>query len=320
MLRFLARRIGQGLVVMVLVTMAVYALFFAGEPRAIANRIAGRMATQEVRDRVYHNLGLDQPVWLQYLRFVGRLLKGDLGEDYYHHRQVTSVLAEAIPVTASLAIGAAILWLILGVSTGVYSSIRPRSFLDRSFTAVALFFFSVPVFVLGLTLIYFLFFKLTVAGHAWFPAQDYVKFTDNPFQWARHLILPWLTLALISAAAYTRLSRTSMLEVLGEDYIRTARAKGLSEKRVVVVHAMRSAMTPIVTQFGIDAAAVLGGAILTETVFGLPGLGFESVRAIQNQDLPLIVGVVIVASAAIVLANIVVDMLYAVLDPRVRLH
>jgi peptide/nickel transport system permease protein len=320
MIRFLIRRLALGIVVMLMVTAGVFAMFFAGDPRAIARRIGGRMATPDVLDRIYHSLGLDQPLWKQYVEFLWHLVHGNLGTDYLHDQPVTTILAQAIPVTFSLAAGAAIIWLILGVGTGVYSSIRPRTLLDRGLTATALFFYSVPVFVLGNALIYFLFYRLALKGVHWFPATNYVGLTESPWEWAHHLLLPWLTLALISAAAYTRLSRTSMLEVLGEDYIRTARAKGLSEWRVVIVHALRSAMTPVLTQFGIDVAVVLGGAILTEQVFGLPGLGRVSVIAIQQQDLPIILGVVVVAAAAVILANIVVDMLYAVLDPRVRLH
>jgi peptide/nickel transport system permease protein len=320
MIRFLVRRIALGIVVMFMVTIAVYGMFFVGSPQAVARRLAGRNATQETVDRIYHNLGLDRPLWRQYSHFVWRLMHGDLGTDYYHGIPVTTVLKQDAPITFSLAIGAAVIWFVLGVSTGVYSSIRPRTLIDRAFTAIALFFYSIPVFVLGLTLIYVFFYQLTIHHYKWFPATGYVSITSNPYEWARHLILPWMTLALISAAAYTRLSRTSMLEVLGEDYIRTARSKGLSESRVIVRHALRSALTPVVTQLGIDFASVLGGAILTESVFGLPGLGRESVQAINNQDLPVIVGIVIVAAAAVIIANIVVDMMYAVLDPRVRLH
>jgi peptide/nickel transport system permease protein len=319
-IRFLVRRILLGLVVMVMVTIAVYGMFFVGTPQAIARRIAGRNATPDTVNRVYHNLGLDRPLWRQYSHFFWRLLHGDLGTDYYHGIPVTTVLKQDAPVTFSLAVGAAVIWFVLGVSTGVYSSIRPRTLIDRALTAIALFFYSIPVFVLGLSLIYVFFYQLTIHHYKWFPATGYVGITSNPAEWARHLILPWLTLALISAAAYTRLSRTSMLEVLGEDYIRTARSKGLRESRVIVRHALRSALTPVVTQFGIDFASVLGGAILTESVFGLPGLGRESVQAIDNQDLPVIVGIVIIAAAAVILANILVDMMYAVLDPRVRLH
>jgi peptide/nickel transport system permease protein len=320
-IRFLVKRFATGVIVMWLVTMAIYGMFFVGSPKAIARRLAGRNATQDTVDRIYKNLGLNQPLWRQYRHFVWRLLNGDLGRDYYHQVPVTTVLKQDAPVTISLTIGAAIIWLLLGVSTGVYSSIRPRTFVDRAMTATALFFFSIPVFVLGLALFYVFFYQLTVHHIKWFPAQNYVSITSNPAQWARHLILPWLTLSLISAAVYTRLTRTSMLEVLGEDYIRTARSKGLSERRVVVRHALRSALTPVVTQFGIDfAIAIGGGAILTESVWGLPGLGRESVQAINNQDLPIIVGIVIVAAAAVIVANMLADILYAVLDPRVRLH
>jgi peptide/nickel transport system permease protein len=177
-----------------------------------------------------------------------------------------------------------------------------------------------PTFVLGLLLILIFYFDFTTKLHLhWFPAAGYVAFTHNPWEWARHLFLPWITLAVVSAAAYTRLSRSSMLDVLGEDYIRTARAKGLTERRVVLRHGLRAALTPIVTQFGIDVAVLIGGAVVTETVFSMQGLGYTAVQAINNQDLPVILGIVIVASAAVVVANIIVDVVYAVLDPRVRL-
>ncbi|HTC70169.1 MAG TPA: ABC transporter permease [Acidothermaceae bacterium] len=320
MIRFLLRRLSLGVVVMFMVTVAIYGMFYLGAPMDIARRLAGRNATPATVEMIYKNLGLNRPLWMQYRHFLWRLLHGDLGTDYYHQLPVTTVLKQDAPVTISLALGAAVIWFVLGVATGVYSSTHPRTFLDRTFTAGALFFYSIPVFVLGVTLRYFFFYRLTLHKIKWFPAEGYVSITSSPFEWARHLVLPWLTLALISAAAYTRLSRTSMLEVLSEDYIRTARSKGLSERRVVLRHALRSALTPVVTQFGIDFASVLGGAILTESVWGLPGLGRESVTAITNQDLPVIIGIVIIAAAAIILANILVDMAYAVLDPRVRLH
>jgi peptide/nickel transport system permease protein len=283
--------------------------------------MAGRQATPEEVQAVYRNLGLNRPLPVQFGHFLAQLFfHGNLGTDYYHQIPVTTLLKEDAPVTLSLILGAAVIWFVLGVATGVYSSIRPRGIADRVFTGSALFFYSVPVFVLGLTLIYLLFFQLTTHGFAIFPASGYVSFTSDPWQWARHLILPWLTLALISAATYTRLTRTSMLEVLSEDYIRTARAKGLPEWRVILRHALRSALTPIVTQFGVDVGVGLGGAILTESVFGLPGLGRESVQAIQNQDLPVIVGIVIVATSAVILANVVVDIMYGLLDPRATIH
>jgi peptide/nickel transport system permease protein len=320
-IRFVARRLTHGVVVMFFVLFGVFMLFFGGSPESVARRLAGRQATQDQVQRVFHDLGLDRPLLEQFSTFVkGIVTRGDLGTDYYHGVPVTTLLKQDAPVTISLVVGGAVLWLVIGVASGVLSAVRPRSIADRTSTGLALLFQSVPAFLLGLTLINLLFYQLTVHGLAWFPAGGYVPITQSPFEWARHLILPWLTIALISAATYTRLSRTAMLEVLGEDYIRTARAKGLREWRVLTRHALRSALTPVLTQFGVDVAIALGGAILTESVFGLPGLGRESVQAINNQDLPVILGVVIVASAAVVLANIVVDVLYALLDPRVKLH
>jgi peptide/nickel transport system permease protein len=183
----------------------------------------------------------------------------------------------------------------------------------------ALVFYSMPSFVLGLGALYFLYYKLTLGGHAWFPAGGYVPLSAGVGDWARHLILPWLTIALVSAATYTRLSRASMLDVLGEDYIRTAEAKGLSERRVTYRHALRSALTPVVTQFGIDLGQLVGGVVITEQIFSMPGLGKTAVTAITQQDLPVIIGIVLVASTAVVVANILVDLCYAFLDPRVRL-
>jgi len=207
----------------------------------------------------------------------------------------------------------------LGVFSGIVSAAHPRTIADRTLTGFALFFYSMPSFLLGLLLLYLLYYRLTLAGLHWFPPGDYVPLTQDPSSWAQHMALPWVTLALLLAATYTRLTRGSMLDVLGEDYIRTARAKGLAERRVVYRHALRSALTPVVTQFGIDLGQLIGGVVVTETVFSLPGLGKTAVDAIGQQDLPVIVGVVLVASAAVVVANIVVDLAYAVLDPRVRL-
>jgi peptide/nickel transport system permease protein len=201
----------------------------------------------------------------------------------------------------------------------VLSAVRPRSFLDRGLTAFALFFYSMPTFLLGLLLLYYLYFQLTLAGIRIFPAGGYVDLAASPGGWLQHMILPWITVALVSAAAYTRLTRTSMLEVLGEDYIRTARSKGISERRVVVRHGLRSALSPVVTQFGIDVATLLGGVIVTETVFSIDGIGRTAIVAIDQQDQPVIIGIVLLGTVAVVVANILVDLGYAVLDPRVRL-
>jgi peptide/nickel transport system permease protein len=319
MLRFLVRRIGQGALVLWLISMVVFALFFV-VPSNVARTLAGRQATPQTVALIQHRLGLDLPLWRQYVGFVGRALHGDLGYDYYHEVPVTTVISQALPITLSLVLGAAVLWLALGVFNGVMSAIRPRSFLDRSLTAFALFFYSMPSFLLGLLLLYFFYFQLTLAGIPLFPPGGYVPLSNGLGPWLDHMILPWLTLALVSAAIYTRLTRGSMLDVLGEDYIRTARSKGISERRVIGRHGLRSALTPVVTQFGIDLGALLGGAVVTETVFGLPGLGKASLDALTQQNQPVIIATVLLASAAIVVANIAVDFVYAILDPRVRLH
>ena len=177
-----------------------------------------------------------------------------------------------------------------------------------------------PSFLLGVIVFYLFFYRLHLAGIGWFPGNGYVAFTESPLRWMQHLILPWFTLALVTAAIYARLTRGSMLDVVGEDYIRTARAKGLTERRVIYRHALRSALTPVVTQFGIDFGALLGGVIIVENIFGLPGLGQLALQSVLQQDLPVVIGTILVASAFIVLANIVVDVCYGVLDPRVRVH
>ncbi len=321
MVRFLVRRVLLGVFVMFVVTIVVFIIFFVGPGSAdVARTLAGREATPKTVALVAHRLLLDRPIYVQYWHFLDGLLHGNLGYSYYHGQPVTTILKQAFPVTLSLALGAAVIWLVLGVLSGVLSAVRNRSFWDRTVTVLALFFYSMPSFVLGLLLLYVFYYQFTLAGIHLFPGAGYTYLTANPLKWFQGLVLPWITLALVSAAAYTRLTRGSMLDVLNEDYVRTARSKGLSEHRVIYRHALRSALTPVVSQFGIDLGVLVGGAVITESVFGMPGLGFTAVQAIGNQDLPVIIGIVIVASAAVVVANILVDAFYAVLDPRVRLH
>lgn len=321
MIRFLLRRILQGFLVMWLVTVLVFGMFFLGGGAAsVARRLAGRMATPQMVELIRRRLLLNRPVYLQYWHFLYGLLHGNLGYSYIHGQSVNTVLAQAFPITFSLVIGASVIWLVGGVLSGVLSAVRRGSIADRLTTAIALFFYSLPIFVLGLLLLFVFYYQLSIHGTHFFPGPGYTSFTTSPSLWFRGLLLPWLTLALVSAAVYTRLTRGSMLDVLGEDYIRTARAKGLTERRVIYRHALRSALTPVVSQFGIDVGTLLGGAILVEWTFGMPGIGYTAVVAIQQQDLPIIIGIVIVAAAAVVVANIVVDVMYAVLDPRVRLH
>jgi peptide/nickel transport system permease protein len=319
MVRFLAVRTLSGLLVLWLISMSIFALFFM-IPSNVARKMAGRQATPETIALINDRLGLDRPIWEQYLSFVNKALHGDLGYDYYYQVPVTHIIADALPITLSLTLGASVIWLVLGVFNGVVSAVHPRTFVDRALTAFSLFFYSMPSFLLGLVLLYFLYFRLTVAGYEWFPAGGYAPLSDGFWPWFNHLILPWLTLALLAAAIYTRLTRGTMLDVLDEDYIKTARAKGLSENRVVYRHGIHSALTPVATQFGIDVGALVGGVVVVETVFSLPGLGKTSLDAINQQDLPVILGIFLFASAAVVLANILVDIVYVVLDPRVRVH
>ena len=320
MTRFLIRRIGQAILVLWAASIAVFLLFFVGPgPNQVARTFAGRLGTPARILEIKRALHLDQPLYLQYLHWVGNLLRGNLGFDYYKGQSVNSVVAQALPATASLVLGAAILWISYGVFSGVISAVRSRSLLDRGFTTAALFFYSMPTFVLGYTLIFIFAYELYRVTK-FFPFSSYVPLTTDPWQWFVHLLLPWLTLAMVTAAGYTRLTRTSMLEVLGEDYIRTARSKGMPERRVVRVHALRSALTPVVTLAGLDIGTALGGVIITEQVFGIPGLGWTIVQAIGQQDLPVIMGIAVLAATFVVVANVIVDILYAVLDPRVRLN
>lgn len=321
MLRFLVRRILFGVLVLWIIATAVFALFFLspGDP---ARLFAGRQATAETVEIVRRQLGLDRPVYEQYFDYLRGFLNWppDLGTSFLNQEPVLNTIMQRLPTSISIALGAAVIWLLIGIPIGILAATRPRSVADRSATVIALTGLSMPTFVLGMLLFDWLFFRLTKAtGNPIFPVGRYIGFLENPFEWARHLMLAWLTLALVFAATYSRLTRGSLLEVMGEDYIRTARAKGLPERTVVVKHGLRSALTPIVTLFGIDLGALLGGTIVTERIFGLPGLGALAVNSVGTQDLPVIMGTVLIAAFFVIVANIIVDMVYAILDPRVRL-
>ena len=320
MIRFLVRRAVLGLITLWVIVSLVFLLYYVA-PHDPARNLAGRDATLKQLNAIRHELGLDLPLWAQYGHYVVRIVHLNFGTSIINRLPVTTIMKQAVPIDISLAIGAAIIWMAIGLGVGILAARRPRSVVDRGATFFVLTGISMPTFMLGLLLLFFLYFLLTINGIAIFPKPgSYTSITTNPLQWAHDLILPWLTLALVTAATYARLTRSSLLETLNEDYIRTARAKGLSERRVVYRHALRSALTPIVTQFGIDFATIMGGAIITESVFGLPGLGLTVVQAIDADNLPVVIGVVVLASAFIVVANIVVDFLYAVLDPRVRIQ
>jgi peptide/nickel transport system permease protein len=316
--RFLVRRLLLGVVVMWVVSTVVFVMYFVA-PHNVARLIAGRQADPESVAAVSRSLGLNRPLLAQYGSFLARLLHGNLGYSYTNSEPVTTLIGQGLPVTTSLAIGGAVLWLAIGVTSGVVAALRNRSLVDRLTTVLALVFYSMPTFLLGELLLVGLFYQLHVWGVDLFPGGGFVPLTSDPVAWARHLLLPWLTIALVSAATYSRLTRAALLGVLGEDYVRTAYAKGLSRRRVTVHHALRSALTPIVTQLGLDLGTLLGGVVVTETVFGLPGLGQLLIISIDHQDLPTTIGLVLLAAAFVVVANIIVDVLYVVLDPRVRL-
>lgn len=319
MTRFLLRRLLAGVVILWVVSVAVFALFFIA-PHNVAQRLAGRDATPQTVADVTRRLGLNRPVIDQYGSFLWHLVHGNLGYSFYNSEPVTSLIGSRIAVTASLVIGGAVLWLLIGITSGVLAATHPRSWIDRGATFFAVVFYSMPTFLLGLILLYALFFRLHLAGIAIFPGSGYVPLTQNPASWAQHLILPWIAVALTTAATYTRLTRAGMLDALSEDYIRTARAKGVPERTVTYRHALRAALTSVVTQLGIDVGVLLGGAVITENVFGLPGLGQLAIQSVTQQDLPVIIGIVMLGATFVVLANLAVDLFYVVLDPRVRVR
>jgi peptide/nickel transport system permease protein len=333
---YIVRRLIAAVFLLLIVTFATFVIFFV-LPRLggasvddLASRYVGKSGSAEDIHAIAVKLGLTDPIWVQYGRFLHNLLFGAdystgpttvhcpapcLGYSFITQNPVLPDLLDRLPVTLSLAAGAAVLWLLGGVSVGVLSALRRGSVFDRTAMGVALAGVSLPIFFTGLLALAIFSYGLGLTA----PGGAYTPFEDNPLLWAYDLLLPWITLAFLYAAGYARLTRAGMLDTMGEDYIRTARAKGLPERTVVVKHGLRSALTPILTIFGLDLGLLLGGAILTESTYSLPGIGKYSVDAIVNNDLPKVLGVVLLGSIFIVLANLVVDLLYAVIDPRVRL-
>lgn len=315
--RFLLPRIGFGVLVLFLLSVFVFVLFFVS-PSDPARIIAGDKATEALMAQIRTNLGLDEPIYVQYLNFIGNFLQGDLGYSYRSSLPVGKILASRLPVTASLVLGGVVLWLLIGIPIGIASARRPGSVRDRLGQSFAIVGISFPTFVLGMLALYTLYFLPTRFGFMLFPPSGYVSFAENPLGWAWHLVLPWTTLALVVAAVYARLTRGQMLDVLGQDYIRTARAKGLTERRVVYRHAFRSAMPPLVTQLGTDVGLLLGGVIVIEQVFGLLGLGSLAVTSVNNQDRPIVIIIVLLGGAFVVIVNMIVDIIHAFLDSRIR--
>jgi peptide/nickel transport system permease protein len=331
---FIIRRLIATVFLLIIVSMITFAIFFllprlAGQTTyELAIQYVGRNPTRAAVLAVEKQLGLDAPVYLQYGRFLRGIVFGAhydagpvraycpppcFGYSFKNQQPVWPQMVSSIPVTLSLAIGASIIWLVSGVAIGVLSALKRGTIFDRFSMGVALAGVSLPIFFTGLI-------ALELFSYRWpiFPNVTFVPFTDNPWLWAKNLVLPWITLAFLYAALYARLTRAGMLETMSEDYIRTARAKGLPERTVIVKHGLRAALTPIVTIFGMDLGLLLGGAVITEVTFSLHGLGLFTIEAINNQDLPEILGVTLLAAFFIVIANLFVDVLYAYVDPRVR--
>jgi peptide/nickel transport system permease protein len=317
--RFLIRRVLTGIVVLWLVASGAFFLFFARPVNTVAHQLAGRAATPQVINEVIRNLGLNQPIMVQYWHFIDGLLHFNLGYSYFTQQSVNTMLKQDLPPTASVVIGGVILWLIAGLTVGIISATRARSLFDRFSAVAVLIGISLPTFVVGELLLLIVFVPLNQHGFHWIQDQWVSPSTAGIGPWIGHMVLPWITLATVQAAIYTRLTRGQLLDVLGEDYMRMARAKGLSERRVIFRHGVRAALTPVVSQLGVDIGQLLGGVIVVETVFGLNGLGQVSVQAIDTDNLPVIIGFVVLAAAFVVVANIIVDLVYALLDPRVRI-
>ena len=334
MLTFIVRRLFATVILLIIVSAITYAIFFLLPRLAgvttydLAARYVGKIPTRSEILAMEARLGLNEPVPVQFGRFLKAIVAGEtytngtskvycpapcLGYSWRNQQPVWPLMVSNISVTASLAIGAAVIWLVSGVAVGIVSALKRGTFFDRLSMGTALAGVSLPIFFTGQIAL------LLFSYHWQIFNVTYVGITQNPLDWARNLILPWIVLAFLYSALYARLTRAGMLETMNEDYIRTARAKGLPERTVIFKHGLRAALTPILTIFGMDLGLLFGGAILTEETFSLHGLGLFTIEAINNQDLPEIMGVVLLASFFIIIANMVVDILYAVIDPRVRL-
>ena len=322
MLPFVIRRLFWAVFLFLAATIVTYVIFFMipGDPAALA---CGRACTKIDVERVRHLLGLDTPVYQQYGQFLWNLVgHQDLGRSFANRQSVNYLIGQAAPVTGALVIGGAIFWLTLSIPIGVLSALKPRSLLDRaSMTFVLVGISAHPVWI-GLLLSFFFGYKL-----GWTPIAGYCNFfgaapgsdCGGPAEWAYHMILPWCTFMLLFAALYVRLIRANVMETLNEDYVRTARAKGAPSSRVLVHHVLRNSMLPVVTILGMDIGLALGGAIFTETIFNLHGLGQQVITSYNQLDLPVIMGIVVFSTIAVIIFNLIVDITYAFLDPRIRL-
>ena len=329
MVAYLVRRVVGMVVLLFILSVTVFFLFnlLPGDP---ARLTCGKACTPALIAANRHRLGLDEPPLTQYVKFVegifvGRTFSPDspepikceapcLGYSFTRHEEVMKIIARAAPVTFWLAVGAFLMWIVSGISLGIFAALRRGRWQDRLILTGAMIGYSLPSFFIGLVLIFFVIIKWQLL-----PFPSYVSPFENLGQFLQTMLLPWIVLATLNAAFYVRLTRNQVLEVLGDDYVRTARAKGLPERVVVVKHALRAGLTPIVTAAGLDLAYLLGGAIISENIFSLPGLGSLAVSSVTDSDLPLISGLTLLTASIIIVANLVVDLLYAVVDPRVRI-
>jgi peptide/nickel transport system permease protein len=318
-LSYVVRRIAWVVLLLLIVSAVTFVIFYAlpsGDPAALR---AGRSPTPQQLDQIRHTLGLDKPIYEQYWLFVkGVVLHFDFGYSYANSASVRTELLQRLPATISLAAGAVVVWLLIGLPVGVISALKRRTLFDRLSMGGALIAISAPVYWLGLLGLFLFSSDIGRVAHVFPGAGTYTPISQSPGHWLTSLILPWLVLAASYAAFYARLLRGSLVEVMSEDYIRTARAKGLSEGRVIWGHGVRAAITPVVTVLGMDIGILLGGVILAETVFNIPGIGRYAYQGIINSDLPVIQGTVLFGAFFIVVANLVVDIAYALVDPRVR--
>ena len=319
MWRYIVRRLLWVVLVVLVITAFTFVIFFVMPPTDPAVQFAGKNPTPEQIAEVRRQFGLDKPVWQQYVLFLQHIFTGDeygwpgLGFSFVTRSPVKDLLFDRIWVTISLAVGAALVWLCIGIPIGIVSAIKRGSLIDRASMLFALFFVSAPVFWLGLMALWLFWYKLGIS-----PGTGYVPITQSFTGWLSHMILPWVVLALLYAAFYARMTRGNLIETMGQDYIRTARVKGLPERTVILKHGVRASLTPVVTLIGLDLGALLGGAVITETVFNLQGIGQWAVNSVFQGDLPAVLAVTVIVALAVTLMNLVVDVVYAYLDPRVR--
>ncbi|MDA0224581.1 MAG: ABC transporter permease [Proteobacteria bacterium] len=312
MYRFIARRLLATIPVLVIVAVLVFLLLriTPGDPAAI---LAGDAASTEQIEEIRRTLGLDKPLPVQFGIWVGQMLQGDLGESYYYKVRVTELISQRLEATLSLALVTIVMAVMISVPLGVIAAWRFGGWFDRSLMGFSVFGFSVPVFIVGYLLVWFISLKL-----GWLPVQGYKKIDAGLLAWIRHLVLPAITLSVIYIALIARVTRASVLEALGEDYIRTARAKGLPESQVLIKHALANAAVPIATVIGIGIALLIGGVVVTESVYAIPGLGRLTVDAVLARDFPTIQGLILFFSLIYVGVNLLVDLSYIFFDPRIR--